>query len=171
MQKPAAFRATYSDFKLIRTRKVSQFIFEVPVEQTDQALAVLGGMPNPAAEVWCGIALLQEPGGSRTPVGRQGGSEGGVAAIAEPASPRASKKSWSDMSPAQQAGVLCNERSFRHFLYENHAYGCVTTDDAAEAVRELCGVKSRSEILPNTKADEIWRGLVADYRVWERALV
>ena len=51
-----AIRATYSDVKLVKTRKVFQLIFEVPIEDADNALRVLGGLPRPAAERWVGIA-------------------------------------------------------------------------------------------------------------------
>ncbi len=39
-----AIRATYSDLKLVKTRKVLQLIFEVPIEEGDNALRVLGGL-------------------------------------------------------------------------------------------------------------------------------
>lgn len=59
MTDEAAFQATYSDVKFIKTRQVVQFIFEVPIEDATRAMEMLGGMPNPAAEVWCGIARLK----------------------------------------------------------------------------------------------------------------
>jgi hypothetical protein len=54
----AAFRATYSDWRLIKGRKVVQIVFELPLELSGSAYDALGGMPNTAAEVWCGIARL-----------------------------------------------------------------------------------------------------------------
>jgi hypothetical protein len=59
--KPAAFSATYSDFKVIRTRDTAQFIFEVPLKAADHALKVLGGVPQPMEERWVGIARLEKP--------------------------------------------------------------------------------------------------------------
>ncbi len=35
-----------------------QLVFEVPIEDSNLAYNVLGGMPNPASEVWCAIARL-----------------------------------------------------------------------------------------------------------------
>lgn len=58
MSEPAAFSATYSDLKLIKTRKVVQFVFEVPLEAAGHAMNVLGGMPSPMAETWFAIARL-----------------------------------------------------------------------------------------------------------------
>ena len=37
----AAFRASYSDWKLIKTRSVVQIVFEVPLEAADEAYQVL----------------------------------------------------------------------------------------------------------------------------------
>ena len=56
---PAAFRAVYSDWRLIRTRKVVQVVLELPLEEADRAYSALGGMPRPDAEVWCGVARLK----------------------------------------------------------------------------------------------------------------
>lgn len=56
-----AFQATFSDFRLVKGRKCCQLIFEVPIEGADQALAVLGGIPNPEHSIWVGIARI-DPG-------------------------------------------------------------------------------------------------------------
>lgn len=41
---------------------------------------------------------------------------------------------------AQRAGILCNERSFQMFMEAHDA------DEAAEAVRKLCGIGSRADL-------------------------
>ena len=58
MSEPAAFTASYSDLKVIRGRKVVQFVFEVPIEAAGHAMNVLGGMPNPMSETWFAIARM-----------------------------------------------------------------------------------------------------------------
>jgi hypothetical protein len=40
--------------------------------------------------------------------------------------------------------------------------------DPARCVREICGVTSRSQIVPGTGAAATWRILAADYRAWMR---
>jgi hypothetical protein len=60
MSEPAAFTATYSDLKVVRTRQVVQFIFEVPIEAADHACNVLGGMPSPMDERWFAIARMEK---------------------------------------------------------------------------------------------------------------
>jgi hypothetical protein len=86
-------------------------------------------------------------------------------------SPSRTRKAWGDMSPAQQAGLLCGDPLFQQFLFQRCNITKPDKDEAAAAVREICGVKSRSEIGSLGAAGAKWRDLVADFRVWERALV
>ena len=53
-----AFQATYSDFKLVKTRKVVQIVLEVPLEAAGHAYNVLGGMPTFGNEQWFAVARL-----------------------------------------------------------------------------------------------------------------
>src|SRR3954453_6625979 len=56
---PAAVQGSFADFKLVKTRKTAQIIIEVPIEQADQAVAALGGLPQPATEAWVALARLE----------------------------------------------------------------------------------------------------------------
>jgi hypothetical protein len=56
-----AFKATYSDWKLIKTRGVVQVVMEVPLSEADAAYQILGGMPDFSSERWFGIAPLKLP--------------------------------------------------------------------------------------------------------------
>jgi hypothetical protein len=58
MDSPAAIRGTFSDFRLIKGRKCAQIICEIPIEEADAALSVLGGIPQPASERWIALAPL-----------------------------------------------------------------------------------------------------------------
>lgn len=85
------FQASFSDFRLVKGRKVCQLIFEVPIEQADIALAVLGGIPNPEHSVWVGIArinLNQKPVLKPTDIWRA----------------------------SSECAMLCKEKSFQSFL-------------------------------------------------------
>lgn len=53
-----AIRATFSDYKRIKTRKVAQLIFEVPLEELHDTISNLGGEPSVNQDTWCGIARL-----------------------------------------------------------------------------------------------------------------
>jgi hypothetical protein len=59
MSELAATQGTFADFRLIKGRKVCQIVIEVPIEQADQALAALGGLPQPATEAWVALARLE----------------------------------------------------------------------------------------------------------------
>jgi hypothetical protein len=59
MTDAAVTQGTFADFRLIKGRKVCQIVIEVPIEQADQALAALGGLPQPATEAWVAIARLE----------------------------------------------------------------------------------------------------------------
>lgn len=159
----AAFTATFADWKLVKTRGVVQVVLEIPLEKSDEAYQVVGGMPDPAKERWFAVARLQEraeaPSGKATTT-RQS---------KEPAS-------WHDMQPAQQAGILCNEKSFHKFLqgycakdWRDFSHMSDGVQTAAFCIRRLCnGITSRRELIPGTPAAEKWRELVSYYRAWMR---
>ena len=82
----------------------------------------------------------------------------------------AAKKSWDEMMPAQQAGILANDPQFRRFLTE--LMSGVPVDNAMEAawaIRSYCRVESRSQIVRGTPSAERWNHLVGDYRMWQVA--
>jgi hypothetical protein len=141
--KPAAFTASYTDWKLIRTRGCIQIVFEIPLEVADRVYQVLGGMPNAGHENWFAIAKIKEE-----------------AVMEEKA-----KKSWHELSMTQQAGMLSNDPAFQKFLRETTEFNHT---DYPVMIRELCKVTSRKDILPDTEAGEMWKGLVSEYRAWGR---
>lgn len=82
-----------------------------------------------------------------------------------PAKPREKQpKSFHDMSPSQQAGMLCSDEAFQKFMMET---GGIKPEKVADAIRLLCGVTSRSAIKPGTEAERRWMGIVSDYRAWQ----
>jgi len=62
MTQPLAIQATYVDWKRIKTRAQYQLIFEVPEEQFDEVMRVLGA---PHFEKWVGIAPLNGVNGEK----------------------------------------------------------------------------------------------------------
>ena len=153
----SAFRATYSDMKLIKTRQVVQIIFEVAQKDFDAAYDVLGGLPNPSSERWFGIAALKpemEVMPHPIPVNSQ-------------PKPAGAKRDWRDIPPSQQAGMRCEEPTFAAFLKEQRADDWHEAQDAAECVRLICGVQSRAELTTNQKARVIWTQLNSQYEAWK----
>lgn len=92
------------------------------------------------------------------------------------------KRPFAEWAPAQQAGMLCSDKSFQKFLCEKYErYWVGVSDDgrylsdrppperwkaiAAVVVRMILDVDSRADITPEN-AD--WSGLVLAYRLWQR---
>jgi len=154
----AAFQATYSDMRLIKGRKVVQFVFEVPLEASNEAYDVLGGMPNPAAEVWCAIARLKPEASTRE------------AASETPARKAASRNHVSpEHKMAQRAALLCKDVQFHRFLdceCRLHHDNDITENEAAFYVRKFCEVESRSEIRPGTNAGNRFDMLQSAFIAW-----
>src|SRR3954464_2082303 len=154
MKSPAAFRATYSDWKLVKTRGVVQVIFEVPLADSDIAYEILGGMPNQANERWFGIAALSS----------QGAQERGQDA---PDSPDRERREWRDVQPSAQAAMCCEKPAFWAFLREEHKQRVVNADDAATAVRKITGVNSRAHFNTNHVARVAWHQLDSQFQAWQ----
>jgi hypothetical protein len=187
MTAAAAFQATYSDWRIIKGRKVVQIVFEVPLEGEGLAYQVLGGMPDPSKSVWCGIARLKsgpteepatvateksshvERGGpeSHPPAARGDPREGiGDGVVTPEMSAIIHQSSRNpDKRLAKQAGMACADPLFRRFINGGLPNGC-SQEEAAEQVRLMCGVKSRSEIVWGTPAGDAWDKLWSRYLAW-----
>lgn len=158
-----AFRATYSDLKLIKTRQTVQIIFEIPQNDFDAAYEVLGGLPDPAKERWFGIAAI------RSEVMPDTELSGLHDTRPQPADqPRlAGAKPWRDKPPAQQAGIRCDDPIFGAFLKEQHPDDWHETQDATDCMRLICGVLSRKELATNHKARVLWHQLDEQFLAWQ----
>jgi hypothetical protein len=149
---PAAIQATFADFRLIKGRKQAQLVLEIPIEEADNALAVLGGIPQPQSDCWVAVARLNG------------------AAKPEP-KPDKEKQRWGDLNLAMQAGIRCNEVAFRTFLTETEtsAFEARSVEDAEQMVRDRCEVDSRKELNLDPEAAERWRRLERSYQAWLKA--
>jgi hypothetical protein len=150
----AAFKASYADVKMIKTRQCVQIVFEIPVQDFDAAYEVLGGLPNPAAERWFGIAAIKDPA---------------IVAKPEPVDqprPARAKRDWRDIPPAQQAGIRRSDPIFAAFLKEQRASDWREASDAVECVRLICGVQSCKELGSDHRARVIWHQLDEQFQAW-----
>ena len=141
----AAIKATWATYKPVPTRNVLQLTLEVPLEQQADVFKKLG-YPVPGTETWVGVALLNPVPATNSPIPSSPVGSGG------------SGKRWHEMSRAQQAGVLCNDPEFQQWA------GVSTTEAAAEYVRTVCRVRSRSELDNFSSAGLAWEGLVSGFR-------
>lgn len=156
-----AFRATYSDWKLIKTRGVVQVVMEVPLADADAAYDVLGGMPVHGKERWFGIAALKSTAEEAAAQPRQ---------TLAPKTPTggAKRMDWREVQPAAQAGIRCADPVFKAFLSEQYRKEWVHANkEADECVRRICGVQSRSELGTIHAARLIWKMLDDQFLAWK----
>lgn len=160
MTEAAAFRATYSDWKLIRTRKVVQIVLEVPVELAGEAYNVLGGMPNSGEEIWCAVARLDLTGKESAEKTQPAPKDETV---------RARKPVAADKRLTQQAGICAGDPVFQEFLYEQNNISSKDEETTAMWIRGACGVESRAEIIPGTQAAKLWDEIYGEFLAWKLA--
>jgi hypothetical protein len=141
----AVTQGTFADFRLIKGRKCAQIVVEVPIEQADQALSALGGLPQPATEAWVAIARLE------------------TKERVVPLKPDNTRLSL-------EAVMRCRDKAFWNFLEErNFTDNAIDSDkDAAHVVRWYCGVNSRSGLNTDPEAAKAWRTLDAQFLAWGR---
>ncbi len=152
MTAKAALSATYHDLRFIKSRKVAQIVLELPIEQAD-AFVKAFGTPNPASETWVGIARLD------------------MSKVADEAPKAKEKRSFADMPLSQQCAIRCNEPQFRRFLARDVAdFEMFDVTMAADEIRSLCKIASRSELDSNSTAAAIWRRIDDAYWGWSRGL-
>lgn len=85
----------------------------------------------------------------------------------KPFKPEKPKRRMSELSRAQQAGILCNDPQFHKFI--DTKVGRALDDDtldAAGAVRFWCDVSSRIELNDNIEAAALWDALRTEYDAW-----
>jgi len=139
----AAIKATFSDFQLVKTRKLAKLIFEVPIEEADKALDVLGGVPRSDRERWVGITLLDLQV---------------VATVFD----EVTHLAFCDLPFPQQAGIKSNDTTFQLWMSVHYNH-CDINYDCADAIRAHCGVRSRADILPGTSAGDKWIELLREF--------
>src|SRR6266581_3120392 len=109
---PSAFKACYSDWKLIKTRGVVQVVMEVPLAEADAAYKVLGGMPDVSREQWFGVAALKLAQTEKEAMPNPERSKPIDARPQPNSAPAGAKRDWKELQPQQQAGIRCAEPPF-----------------------------------------------------------
>jgi hypothetical protein len=131
-------QGTYSDFKVIKGRKVIQMVIEFPIEQAESVTSTFG-IPQPHEEQWVAVAML-----NKTMVTK---NEGAMKAI-------------------QQAGIMCKDPSFGVWLRDERGMTEVEPLDSnsiAQALRAILGIRSRSELSNDPEALKVWHSLKSAY--------
>ena len=144
---------TYADIKTIKTRGVVQIVVEIPIERGEEVVALLG-FPQPSKEVPVAIARLKAE----------------MARVDDlPPPPSAAhkhvgKRSWSEMTKAQPAGLLCSAPDFLQWLRDEKGINIPGERAAAAYVREYCGVETRADIDEGQESMLKWEQIVYDFR-------
>lgn len=144
------FQGSYADLKFIKTRSVASITIEIPIERANEFVAAFGA-PMPGIECPVAIARLD--------------LEKTVTAQIEAPKER---RRFADLPMSQQSALRCDDVQFRTFL-RAHNFVVATSDEAAEAVRNLIGVASRADILPETPAGRGWIELERKFAEWRLA--
>ena len=138
----AAFTATFSDWRTVKSRKALQLVLEVPLEQQGQVLAILGA-PMPDNPKWVAVALLDPK--------------------ATQEAPQKERRRFDEMPLPSQAALLCQDERFQAWMRDQ--YDCIADGaTAADLLREWCAIDSRAELATDMEAADRFLLLVARYR-------
>ena len=150
MSKPAAIAASLVDVRNIAAHKCIRLEIHVPAEQASLVLQAFG-WPTAVDPVPVAIARLKpEKAASEPPQ------------ATEPPKPR---RKFHDLPLPQQAALRCNEAAFQLFVSERYQE-FAALGGIVEAVRSICGVKSRADLATDPEAADKWRRLNGDYEAW-----
>ncbi len=155
--KLAAIEGQLVSIKNVSTHKSACLTIHVPEEYALKVIEAFG-WPTMVAPVHVAIARMgvaeKEPEAQPAP---------------ETKTDKAKRK-WDELSIAQQAGIMCNERGFQKFVAERLSQNSNGTgvDEAATYVRQLCGVNSRTHIEGKPEAEKKFRNLKIEYDNWLR---
>lgn len=69
---------------------------------------------------------------------------------------------------SQKAGYLCTQEEFRHWVTQEYGIPCHDKDEAAQWLREACGVESRSFLDSVDAAGETFRSIMKAFDDWKQ---
>ena len=151
MSDAAAIMASLVDVRNIAAHKCVRLEIHVPVEQASLVMAAFG-WPTAADPVPVAIARLNPQ-----------------KAASEPAKAEKPRQKWESLPLSQQAAIRCAEAAFWRFLAETHSLSVVaSSEEAADYVRIICGVKSRADIGKTEASAKAWRDLDGEFQYWQR---
>lgn len=177
MTKPAAIRADFADFRQVKSRKVAQLIFEVPLEQLPEVMEVLG-WPRPDGNIPVGIARLVAEIGPDD-VAKRGGQS--VPSSATPVTPSASGEGQDirrTYTRSQMAAILCRDVQFQFWIAQQYGGGAdpVIPSDVNDAaivangmLKDLLDIKSKSILDTDPLKGEAWDKLYNSFKYREMA--
>jgi len=161
MSEPAAILATYSDFKLIKTRGVLQLIFEVDLSKMPDAFKHLG-YPTPGTENFVGIAKVNTKNLAGGTASNPGSADG----------LRLNRPPAKTFDNSARAALLTKDPEFWPFIMQRCG-GMVHNEAQADiALKRLCSISSKRELdgpLANKVVVQRFEKLTGDFRAWQQA--
>lgn len=156
MTDAAIIQATFSEWRMVKGRKVLQLVCEVPLEAQETVLRALG-TPGVETDNWVAIARLNLTAKAEEPAQIEHANDDMEDEPGKPPRPL-----------SQVAGMLCNTPTFQQFIREksdgwDHR---PTSLEAADWLRAVCGIQSRSELNTHPVATERFKKIRADYKAW-----
>lgn len=143
-------KATFAEWKMIKTRKVLQLVLEIPLEQQGEVLTRLGP-PMPDQEKWVAVALLDELVASETERQEKTASRSAKGKEHYAGLPHMEKA-------RTRAALLAQDPQFQMWS------GCQRSETLAAAyIRRSCGVDSRHYIATDYLAYEKFLQLEAQF--------
>jgi hypothetical protein len=146
MTEHAVIAASYSDFKLVRSRNVAQIVLELPIEEAEGAIQKFG-IPQPGHEIRVAVALLVDQPAKHVP--------------SIDASDRG-RMAYDSSTPGEQAvtrsALLARDPEFHRWANVQDENG------AAEFIRRRCMVHSRGQIAKDERAFQAFKELENDFR-------
>lgn len=83
--------------------------------------------------------------------------------------PDGTKALWREIGPVKQAALRCRDPVFWAFLEEEKHFRVRSEEEAADSVRQWCGVASRADIVRSADARTSWYGLDNHFQAWKGA--
>ena len=157
------FEAKLHGFRRTQDGVVISYVVHPSDLSADMALAALGTRY---------MVAFEQLGDDDKPIGPvakkldrtgQSGNVGSPPTGAEPIKPRSS---FNELKLSQQAGIRCGDAQFAIFLMDIYPATAAKYHDAANVVRDVCGVKSRAEFDTEQLAAINWRMVEAAYQQW-----
>lgn len=158
--KPAAIQGSLVNMRNVGTHKSVALTVHVPEELAQRVIEAFG-WPTAAAPVAVALARLN-PASSN---GRTPDFES-VNAGSTPAAGTKERRRFSELPPAQQAALKCQDEAFRRFMVAEYNADSMDENCVVRRVREFCGVASRSTLNTDRLAEQAWNRLLHDFNVW-----
>lgn len=162
--KPAVISGSLVNMRNVGTHKSVALTVHVPEELAQQVIEVFG-WPTMASPVPVAIARLTPASANGRPSGFGPENAGST-----PAAGTKDRRRFSELPPAQQAALKCQDEAFRRFMVDTGHSPSMDESDVAAAVRDACGINSRSVLNTNPSAAERWLTLLREFDVWMQAV-